>query len=199
MLRLSRRVKIILGFIVLVALGYGASLYWESRNGVPVAFMDAQSRGAVIAENIVSLSQQSNVTLEQVNADELKGNDKAALALVSRMVSDAQTMRNQAVDLSNQIQMMTRALSDIQSLDARQAALEAISSHLALINQLINYSGDLGNLLDRLRVRLSNGVPDNRSEIQGLVNQINTEVNAINNFNAQASRAMKQFNGIVSK
>ena len=169
------------------------------------AFVTARGQSAIIAENIVTTSNQSDATLEQVNADDAKGDYKDALTLVSGMITQSEDLRNQAVQLSNQIQIMTQALSGISSIDEQQAALEAISSHLALINQLINYSGDLGNLLTALQAHFSgtpvpasvNGAGGVPQTIPTLVNQINTDVAAINNFNNQATQAMAQFDTLT--
>jgi hypothetical protein len=192
----SRRAKWIVAFIVVIVAGYGLVLFWQSQNQVPTAFVNARAQSALIAQNIVTLSNQSNATLVQVNTDDENGDYKDALTLVSSTIAQSVELRNQAVDLSNQIENMTQALSGINSVAAQQAALEAISSHLALINQLINYSGDLGNLLDALQARFE-GAPSNGQNIQALVNQINTDVAAINNFNNQASQAMQQFDTIT--
>jgi hypothetical protein len=194
----SRRTKWILGFVVVIAAGYGLVLFSQLHSRVPVAFINARSQGAIIASNIVTISNQSNAALVQVNADDAKGDYQDALTLVSGMVTQSGDMRDQAVQLSNQIQTMTQALSDIHAVDAQQAALEAIASHLALINQLINYSGDLANLLGALQARFS-GTPSTGQNISALVNQINTDVAAINNFNNQASQAMQQFDKLTGK
>ncbi len=200
MSKLSRRTKVVIAFIAVVVAGYAIALFWQSRNQIPVAFTNAQAQGAIIAENIVTISNQSNATLEQVNADDAKGDYKDALTLVSGMVTQSEDLRNQAVDLSNKVQQMTQALSGVNSVAAQQAALSAISSHLALINQLINYSGDLGNLLNTLQVRFEGQrLPADSRSIAALVNQINTDVNAINNFNAQATQEMQQFDKITGK
>jgi hypothetical protein len=198
MARFFTRNKAIIAFIVVIVAGYALVLFWQSKNQVPVAFVNARAQGAIIAESIVTTSNQSTATLEQVSQDDQDGDYKDALTLVTGMVSQSATLRNQAIDLSNQIQQMTESLSGVHSLAAQQAALEAISSHLAVINQLINYSGDLSNLLTALQAKFS-GQPSNGQQIQSLVNQINTDVNAINNFNNQATQAMQQFDTIEGK
>ena len=114
------------------------------------------------------------------------------------MITQSEDLRNQAVSLSNQIELMTQSLSGVNSVPEQQAALEAISSQLALINQLVNYSGDLGNLLDTLQAKFA-GQPTDGQQIAPLVNQINTDVNAINNYNNQAQQAMQQFDKLTGK
>jgi len=194
----SRRTKIILGFIAIVVLGYAVVKFTQGSNAVPQNFTDARLQGAIIGQNIVNLSNQSMDALSKVNALDKKQDYGNALTATGDLVTKSQEIRDQAIQLSAQIEQMTTALSNISNLDARQAALESISNRLALINQLINYSGDLGRLLDVLRNRFS-GKGGTNAEVQALVNQINTDVNAINNFNSQAGQAMDRFDAIVGK
>ena len=194
----SRRTKIILIFVAIVILGYVVVRLTGGNGGVPQDFTDARLQGAIIAQNIVDLSNQSTAALEQVGALDQKQKYADALTLTTSLVAQSQQIRDRAVELSAQIEQMTRSLSNISDFNARQAALESISNRLALINQLINYSGDLGKLLDVLRGRFT-GQGGTNAEVQALVNQINTDVNAINNFNSQAGQAMDRFDNIVEK
>ena len=133
-----------------------------------------------------------------MDAFDQEGDYTDALTLTTTMVSESQQLRDQAVALSNQVSDMTKALSNVSSFDAQQAALESISSRLALINQLVNYSGDLGRLLDVLQSHFTGKTEDN-GQVQALVNQINTDVNAINNFNTQANQSMDTFDKLTGK
>jgi hypothetical protein len=191
----SRRTKIIAAFLIVIAVGYGVALYWESRNKVPSDFTAARLQSAIIAQAIVNNSNQSTATLEKINQDDQQGNYTDALTLTNGLITQSQDLRNQAVDLSNQVGNMTKALSGVNDFNAQQAALEAISSRLAVINQLVNYSGDLGKLLNVLQAKFS-GATGTDGHVQALVDQINTDVNAINNFNAQAGQAMDKFDSI---
>lgn len=192
----SRRTKVIAAFVLVVAVGYAIAMYWTSQSKVPLAFANARSQGAIIAQNIVNLSNQSTADLTTINQLDQQGKYSDALALTTNLVNQSEDLRNQAVSLSGQIGEMTKALGAINDFGARQAALESISSRLALINQLINYSGDLDHLLIALQARFG-GKPQPTGTVQGIVNQINTDVNAINNFNAQAGQAMDRFDKIV--
>jgi len=194
--KFSRRTKVIAAFVIVVAVGYAIAMYWTSQSKVPLAFTNARSQGAIIAQNIVNLSNQSTDDLQTINQLDQQGKYSDALTLTTTLVTQSEDLRNQAVELSGQIGEMTKALSAINDFGARQAALESISSRLALINQLINYSGDLDHLLIALQDRFS-GKPQPTGTVQGIVNQINTDVNAINNFNAQAGQAMDRFDKIV--
>jgi len=192
----SRRTKIALIFLAVVGFGYVVVRLTQGSGGVPQDFTDARLQGAIIAQNIVNLSNQSTNDLEQINALEQKQDYSNALMLTANLVTQSQQIRDEAVALSAQVGQMTKALSEISDFSARQAALESISNRLALITQLINYSADLGKLLDVLRSRFA-GTGGTNAEVQALVNQINTDVNAINNFNSQAGQAMDRFDQIV--
>jgi flagellar basal body-associated protein FliL len=193
---MSRRTTIIIVFVVVIALGYGLFAFWSAQSAVPTAFTQARLQGAVVAQNIVDLSNQSTADLTKVNQFDKDGDYTDALTLTTSIASSSQEMRDEAVSLSNDVSDMTKSLSSISSFSAQQAALESISSRLALINQLVNYSGDLGNLLDVLRDHFTGKSYDN-TQVQSLVNQINTDVNAINNFNTQANQSMNTFDKLT--
>ncbi len=198
MANFSRKLKIALIFIAIIVAGYALAFYWQTRNRVPLAFVNARGQGAIIAQSIVSTSNGSTATLEKIDQYDKEGNYAQALTLTQGLVSQSQDLRNQAINLSNQIEAMTQSLSGIKDFAAQQDALEAISSHLALINQLINYSGDLGKLLDTLQARFS-GQAWTSGEVTSQVAQINIDINAINNFNNQAQQAMQAFDKIENK
>ncbi len=191
----SRRVKLIIIFIVVIAAGYGFSLFMASKSGVPQDFTAARMQGAIIAENIVTLSNQSTADLQKVNDFDHKGDYADALALTKNLIDQSKDLRDKAVELSAQVEAMTKSLSSVP-VSAQQAALQSISSRLALITQLVNYSNDLTHLLDILQTKFEGGATT-KGEVQALVNQINTDVNAINNFNLQAGQAMQEFDKIV--
>lgn len=193
--KFSRRTKIIAAFVIIVAVGYGLALFWQAENKVPADFTAARLQGAIIAQTIVNSSNQSTAELNAINQYDQKGDYKDALASTTDLINQSAGLRSEAVQLSAQVSQMTSQLSNITSQPAQQAALESISSRLAVINELITYSNDLDQLLSVLQSRFNgNYVPN--SQVTAIVNQINTDVNAINNFNAQAGQAMDKFDSI---
>jgi len=188
MSKFSRRTKIIAAFIILIIVGYGLALFWKAENKVPAQFTAARLQGAIIAQTIVNNSNQSTDELQAINKGDQDGNYSAALASTTDLISQSAGLRTEAIQLSAQVGQMTSDLPDITSQPAQQAALESISSRLAVINEL-------DHLLTVLQSRFS-GTPVPNDEVTGIVNQINTDVNAINNFNAQAGQAMDQFDTI---
>jgi hypothetical protein len=193
--KFSRRTKIIAAFIILIAVGYGLALFWQSENKVPADFTAARLQGAIIAQTIVNTSNQSTDELNAINKYDQEGDYTDALASTTELINQSAGLRSEAVQLSAQVAQMTKDLSNINSAPAQQAALESISSRLAVINELITYSNDLDHLLAVLQSRFS-GTPQPNDEVTGIVNQINIDVNAINNFNAQAGQAMDNFDTI---
>ena len=193
--KFSRRTKIITAFIILIAVGYGLVLFWRSENMVPADFTAARLQGAIIAQTIVNTSNQSTDELSAINKYDQEGEYTDALASTTDLINRSAGLRGEAVQLSAQVAQMTKDLSKIKSTTAQQAALESISSRLAVINELITYSNDLDHLLAVLQSRFS-GTPQPNDEVTGIVNQINIDVNAINNFNAQAGQAMDKFDAI---
>lgn len=194
---MSRRITLIIVFVLLVGGGYATFHFW-SGGGVPQAFTDARLKGALISQNIVNLSNESTLDLAKISEYDTRGNYTEALNLTTDVIKQSQEIRDQAVELSGQVEEMTKALSDLGSLDARQAALESISNRLALLSRLINYSGYLGQLLDVLQNHFI-GKTYNDHDVSLLIDQINAEVRAINSFNSQAGQAMDRFDKIVNR
>jgi hypothetical protein len=196
--RLWKLVFLFVSVFVLGGGGYLVSRFWNWSGSLSQAFIDARAQSAIIAQNIVDLSNQSAGDLGKVSELDQKGDYTEALTMTTDLVRKSQDIRDQAVALSSQVETMTRELSSINSTEARQAALESIASRLALISRLINYSGYLGQLLDSLRNRFS-GKGLNNQNIQPLVDQINSEINAINNFNNQAGQSMERFDKLIKQ
>jgi len=196
--KIYRNIIIVLAVVFVLGGGYAFLRFVLGIGGIPKDFTDARMQGAIIAQNIVNLSNQSALDLTKINKLDNQGDYTEALNLTTEVTKQSQQIRDQAVALSGEVETMTKALSGIDSLDARQAALESIANRLALISRLINYSGYLGQLLDTLRNHFS-GKAYKAHEVAGLIDQINAEVLAINNFNGQAGQAMDRFDKIVNK
>jgi hypothetical protein len=188
----SRKALIFVVFVAVIAAGYAFAAFWQGQNKIPAPFVTARNQGAIIAEAIVATSNSSTAELAKIDQYDKEGNYSEALSLTKGLVAQAGDLRSQAVSLSSQIQTMTQSLSGVKDLAAQQDALEAISSELALINQLVNYSGDLGKLLETLQARFG-GQAGTTAEVTSEVAQINTDINAINNYNHQATQALKAF------
>jgi hypothetical protein len=196
---LSRRSKIIIAFVVMIV-GGGVLTYVSSiSRGVSPAFVEARMQGALIAQGIVSSSQSSTVALEEINRLDRQGDYGSALELTNRLIDQNKEIKDKAIALSHELETMTRSLDSISSEDARTAALNSITNRLAMITRLIQYSDSLGKLLETLKLRFSGEAYGDNRTIRALLDEINTEVNAINNFDHQAQQAIVQFDTIINK
>lgn len=203
MFHFSRQTKIFLGVLAVGTVGALGSNLLSTKDGVPQEFIDARIQGAIISQNIVNLSTQSVNDLEKINQLDNQGNFVEATNVAIKAIDESREIRSKAVELSNQVSKMTTALSGISSFEARQAALEAIASRLALISRLINYSDYLNQLLQALQMKFigQRGLPAGQAgdhNVESIINQINFEVTAINNFNGQATQAMNRFDAIIN-
>lgn len=195
MLHLSRGKKLFLAFLVLVFGGYLASRFGSLSGAASPQFKEARSQGAVVAQDIVNLSNELGENLGTISRLDREGELGKALALTNELVGKSQEVKKRALDLSAQLERMTGALATIRSQEARGAALESIASRLAIIGRLISYSDYLGQISNILQDRF--GGARSRVSVATLVNLVNAEVTAINNFNRQAGQAMDRFDLIV--
>lgn len=199
MSRLPKRLKIFLAFFGIIVVSYLFIQLTSSFSGeIPPEFSEARLRGALIAQQIVMFSNQSVEDLGTINKLHQEQNFSDALKLITKVVDRTTDVRSQAISLSVELEKMTRALSVIDSFEARQLSLEAISSRLAIINRLINYSSYLAQLLDLLRDRFS-GSQIGEGQVELLIDQINIEIKSINELNTQAGKAMERFDAITNK
>ncbi len=191
--RFSKVWKVAAGIILVLVVGFLLSKLRSSSGGATQAFLNARSQGALISDSIVDLSNQISADLSRVNEYDTHGQTREALDLTLQLRAKVQDVKSEADQLSEQLKNMVADLDKIQDPAARQAALDAITSRMALISRLMSY----GQYLDQLIEVLSNhftGSPD-RQSVQVVISQINAEVTAVNNFNRQAHQAMERFDG----
>ncbi len=199
MLKVSRKIRIFFVLAVIVVGGYIAgSKLGLSSSGVAADFKSARLQGAIVAQDIVNLSNGVSLDLEKVNKLEEAQKYTDALNMTSDILKRAQEVKARAIELSAQLEKMTGALASIRSDEARAAALESITNHLALIGRLLSYSDYLSQLLNSLNRRFS-GQQLQPNHIKILISQINAEVTAINNFNRQAGQSMDRFDEILKE
>ena len=154
-------------------------------------------KGALVAIDIVSVSNSITADLQKVNELEAQKKKEEALALVASLRTKSDQLRPKAQEMTTDLEVMAKTIPLIKSEEAKREAMEAVDNYLALIVRLVNYSGYLGELVVNVGERLE-GAPT-PSRVQELVAQINAEVETINTFNRQADAAMARFDDIVKK
>ncbi len=195
----SRRQRIItlvlIGFLALGGAGFFYNRY--THVSVPVRFTEARLQGAIISESIVGLSNQLSNDVARINTLDDQGRYNEALELADTLLAESQDVRVKANQLSAQLQVMTENLDSINSSGARDSALAAISSQVALINSLLAYSDYLTQLLKTLRGRFV-GEHIQQLPLAETITKINREVELVNSLNVKASESMKRFDEIVA-
>jgi hypothetical protein len=165
-------------------------------SAVPEDFARSRQAGALISQDIVTLTGSISTDLAAINELDKEGKYEEAMTLAKTAIDRSREVRAKAVDLSKEMETMARLLPDIKSDTAREAAMQAISNRLVLIARLINYSTYLNNLLLTLQDKFKVGYTI--TPVAPIISQINGEVVAINEFNKNASAAMEKFDAIVA-
>ncbi len=193
----SRRIYLFFGIFTVFVLAYFVlRIVFTPRVNVPQDFYDARAKGAVIAQNIVNESNGIADTVNTMSALEKQGKISEALTNIQTVKDQAKDIKALAVDLSKELDRMNADLPDINSEEARQAAVESIADRLALISRLITYTDEVNHLAGMLELHFTKNV-GRAADIQKLLNDINGDVRAVNTFNSQAGQAMDRFDKIV--
>lgn len=189
----SRPTAALITFLVLFAGGYALyRLVLASHGKAPEEFASARAEGALVAQTIVTLSNEVSGALQAISTLDKERRYEEALAAVTALSEKNENMREQAIRLSQEMEKMARALPQIESVEARDIALESINNRIELITRLISYNDGVMRLLNELRLKFS-GAHFTGEDVAGLINQINLEVAAINDFNTRATEAMDRF------
>lgn len=162
----------------------------EPRN-IPSDFLAARQEASLIAQNIVSISNESTDRLNEIAQFDKDREYTEALILISQELERNSQARGKAIKLSAQLEIMAKNLAKISPASAGQIALEAISSETALISRLITYNDYLTKLLEVLREKFLE--KHNGDQVSELISKINDEAKAINDLNQKFNEVMKKF------
>jgi len=172
-------------FIIRVFLG-------EPKN-IPREFLEARRQASVIAQEIVSLSNETENNLNEISRLSQEKKYADAVNLVVQEIEKNREAREKAIGLSVQLEKMTQNISQINPKSASQSALEAVSSEVALISRLINYNDYLVQLLEVLRAKFLGQEKNSDEKIQELLEKINNEARAINDLDQKFNKIMNGF------
>jgi predicted nucleic acid-binding Zn-ribbon protein len=194
-----RQKKFYLIFIFLILIGY---ISFKSISGqsvkIPEEFLNSRLQSAIISEEIINLSNQIKDGVSQINQLDEQKKYKEAFNLISELNTKILEIRKKAVDLSKELEIMTKSLNDLKVKGgAEKLAVSSITNRVIIINHLINYS----DYLFQLNLALENRFygKSNKDEILNLINKINSEVEAINKANEKAKIDMEKFDTALIK
>ncbi len=199
---MSKRQKLTLA-IVAGFIGIGGGVYLAARLLIPTAyippvFSEARINGAGFAKNIVSLLEESVRHLQEIAAFDREGNAPEALTLISQEVIKNRNIQQEAIKLSSELEKMARAIPEVRPDSARFAATEALSSEIALVSHLLNYTAALRELFDVLRSKL-NRTTATEEQVRSLIAGINREAEAINDLNQKFNNALQELDNAILK
>lgn len=190
--KIPRRIRILIVFIIIIFIAYFILRFLsaEPRN-IPSDFLIARREASLIAQNIVSISNESTDRLNEIAQFDKDRKYTEALLLVSQELERNHQAREKAIKLSAQLEIMAKNLAKISPVSAGQIALEAISSETVLISRLITYNDYLAKLLEILRGKFLE--KQNGDQVPELISKINDEAKAINDLNQKFNEVMKKF------
>ena len=191
--------KFYLIFIFLILIGYISFKSISSQSvKIPEEFLNSRLQSAIISEEIINLSNQIKDGVFQINQLDEQKKYKEAFNLISELNTKILEIRKKAVDLSKELEIMTKSLNDLKVKGgAEKLAVSSITNRIIIINHLINYS----DYLFQLNLALENRFygKSNKDEILNLIDKINSEVEAINKANEKAKIDMEKFDTALMK
>jgi Cu/Ag efflux pump CusA len=191
--RLKRPLAITLAAIIVIV-GSFVAFRFLGASQVPKEFKDARAEGGVISERIVQNAQSVAQSLNDVSTLENQKKYDEENAKIEELRGQNQSMKDDAIALSNQMQIMLKYIPDIRSEKARTVAFQAVNNELALIADLLSY----GDYMEKLFAVIQDHTLKNRSaQIQGWLHEINNEVQQINDINTKAQEAFSEFDSIT--
>lgn len=189
-----RGTALLLGsFLALYLTGY----FLLGKSFVPNEFIEARNRSALVAKEIVALTEISIQNLDKISLNERKSNFFRALVLVKEELENSKKSRVKAADLAKEIGVMTEAAGSITPTKARNLATDAVRDEVALITHLIVYNDLLNSLLQNLELIFSGDISHGSEEVQTLIKNMNQEVKEINKLNELFNQKMQEFDSLV--
>jgi len=190
---MARSLKILItGSIVGVGVYVAAYLIVPS-SFAPPEFLKARIEGAELAKTIVDSSDKLLGYLDQIAKYDTEGNTQAAFILTGQALAKIHDAQGEAIKLSSRLEAMARNLSDIKPAQARILATEAVSSEVTLVSHLIQYNDYLKQLFEVLRGKFENPSSHSNGRVKELVNKVNEEARAINDFNRRFNQSLAEF------
>ena len=189
--KIPHRARITAIFIVIILVVYFVFRFLTiDAKSVPDEFLMARQQASGIAEEVVSLSNQSTENLIKISQLDQERKYAEALGLVSQEIERNRQARGKAINLSSQLETMAKNIAGISPASAGQVALQAVSSETTLISRLIIYNDYLNQLLGILHDKFEG--TNNGNSIPELISKINDEARAINDLD-------KKFNDLIGE
>ena len=190
--KMSKKTKLAAFLIIVILVVYFIFHFLTiDAKSIPDDFLMARQEASLIAEDIVSMANESSGNLSEISRLDQEGKYAEALNLVSQEIERNRQAREKAISLSSQLEVMAKNIAGISPASAGQTALQAVTSETALISRLITYNEYLSQLLEVLRDKFTGA--NNGNSIPDLISKINDEVKSINDLNRKFNSLIKEF------
>src|SRR3989344_2440636 len=197
-MRLKRNLQGTVFLVSLFAAIYLVGYFLLGKPFAPEQFVEARSRSAAAAKEIVAFSENSVQNLSTINQLDRRDQFSEALVLVRQELENSRKAKIKAVDLIKELGEMAKETARITPARARNLATEAVREEVALITHLVVYNDVLNGLLQTLEFKFSGDIRSYGSEeVQILIENLNKEVKEINKLNESFNSKMEEFDEIV--
>ncbi len=189
--------SIILILIIATIFGVVVYYFFDNKSFVPENFIEARSKSASIALELVSILDGSLKSLDKISEEDKNYRFSSAMNLVEQEIKKINEATTKAQTLSEELVKMAQAVQGIQPVKARNLALEAVSLEVSLISQLIPYNAHFSSLFETLRLKFSGDIRYDSSDVQSLITKMNMESKGINSTNNSFNQKLKEFDEAI--
>lgn len=181
-------------FMLLILAAYFiAQFFIPKSKKIPPDFLRAKQEASLIASQIIYISDKTARNISQISDFDKNKQYEEALKLISQELGNNREAREKAVNLSANLEIMTKNISEIVPLAVGRLVLEAVGSETTLISRLISYNDYLVNLLEILQQKFLGKEKNADDKISDLINKINNEAQAINSLDKNFNNLMAEF------
>jgi len=173
----------------LVAVTFGFS---KSKTNIPELFISERASGANIATELAKEVNVSVDALLEIDQLDREGRVFEARQIVSEQLSKVNQYQVITIDLADHLGSMAKASATIKPEEAKQLAIEAISTGVAMVSRLITYNALMDELFQTLDAKFLTGRVNGKS-INNLVTELNNSARDINELNTSFNAILDNF------
>ena len=178
--------------VLIVAVG----LFFSSVNGdavVPRQFFESRVKAADSARNLARLVNDSLLNLNKIKELEKDSKISPALDLIRFEIENSQERQSVAVILAQNLELMAHSTAQMSPDKAERLAVEAVSTGVAMVSQLVSYNDLLNQLLVILQNKLNNGETLASSQTAPIIDQMNILASEVNNLAVKFNDLTEEF------
>ncbi len=196
-MRFTKNLKTITTISGIVILVYAGVYMLVGRVFVPANFIEARAGAAATSQQLMTIMNNSQATLAEINQLDQSKDYAQALTLVRQEMASSTQSIALAQTFTNQLNDMDNATLGITPDNVKSVAVDAIKDQISLVGKLITYDTAFKALLNDLSLKFSGDPSYNAADLQNQINALNSTANDINTFSASYSQKMSQFDSMT--